>query len=190
MESGTFGHVSPAWAWLACACLIPATTSCRGLPLAVAHPKQRMSGITVEHHHELPMADPKRKCKGRAVFGGDNVRDEVGSWALFQDLGSCPATMEAARAADAYGCMPDHSAQQCDAEQAYTQAMYIGTPTWVRLPRDQWPKEWNGMTDPVCPLILALYGHPDSGEGGLVRKRFGGISAHSLMEIMFLASST
>ena len=74
------------------------------------------------------MEDPRRKFKGRAVLGGDDVRDEVGCWALFQDLGSCPATMEAARAADAYGCMPGNAAQQCDAEPAYTQAMYAGTP--------------------------------------------------------------
>ena len=97
-------------------------------------------GIVVEKNSELPLADPKRKFKGRAVFGGDNVRDEVGNWALFQDLGSCPATMEAARAADAYGCMHGNAAQQCDAEQAYTQAMYVGTDTWVRLPREQWPE--------------------------------------------------
>ena len=49
------------------------------------------------------------------------------------------------------------------AEQAYTQAWLMGTETWVRLPRDQWPKSWDGMEDPVCPLVLALYGHPDSG---------------------------
>jgi hypothetical protein len=58
---------------------------------------------------------------------------------------------------------PGNEVEQCDAEQAYTQAILKGTTTWVRLPRDQWPKAWAGMTDPVCPLILALYGHPDSG---------------------------
>ncbi len=71
--------------------------------------------------------------------------------------------MEAARCADAYGMCPGNDVEQCDAEQAYTQALLQGTTTWVRLPRDQWPKHWRGMRDPVCPLILALYGHPDSG---------------------------
>ena len=35
----------------------------------------------------------------------------------------------------------------------------------MRLPKDQWPQEWHdkGYVDPVCPLVLALYGHPDSG---------------------------
>ena len=59
--------------------------------------------------------------------------------------------------------MPEHDVQQADAEHAYTQAEIEGTPTWVRLPRDQRPKTWEGMTDPGCPLKLALYGHPDSG---------------------------
>ena len=74
-----------------------------------------------------------------------------------------PATVEAARACDAYGCIPGNAAEQCDTEQAYTQAACVGTPTWVRLPRGQWPPQWEHMTDPVCLLILALYGHPDSG---------------------------
>jgi len=39
----------------------------------------------------------------------------------------------------------------------------MGVTTWVRLPRDQWPASWHKMRDPVCPLKLALYGHPDSG---------------------------
>ena len=71
--------------------------------------------------------------------------------------------MDAARAADACGCFPGHSSQQADAEQAYKQAYLTGTETWVRLPKEQWPDAWAGMVDPVCPLVLALYGHPDSG---------------------------
>ena len=113
-------------------------------------------GIIVEKNAELPVDDPRRKYKGRAVFAGDRVRDEAGQWTIFQDLGSCPATMEAARAADAYGCPPGHAVEQCDAEQAYTQALLDGTDMWVRLPRDQWPEAWAGMADPVCPLVLAL----------------------------------
>ena len=101
--------------------------------------------------------------KGRAVFQGNHVRDEAGNWAIFADLGSSPATMEAAKAADAYGLLPGHAVEQSDAEQAYTQAWLTGTATWVRLPRDQWPESWEGMRDPVGPLRLAFFGHPDSG---------------------------
>ena len=85
------------------------------------------------------MTDSKRKYKGRAVFQGNHVKDEGGNWAIFADLGSSPATMEAAKAADAYGLLPGHAVEQSDAEQAYTQAWLTGTDTWVRLPRDQWP---------------------------------------------------
>jgi hypothetical protein len=38
-----------------------------------------------------------------------------------------------------------------------------GVKTWVRLPRERWPKAWEKFHDPVVPLRLALYGHPDAG---------------------------
>ena len=74
--------------------------------------------------------------------------------------------MEAAKIIDVFGSQPGYSKQQADARQAYTQALFTGIETWVRLPRNRWPKEWKGMKDPVCPLRLALYGHPDSGGFG------------------------
>ncbi len=97
------------------------------------------------------------------MLQGDRGRDENGDGAICEEVGSSRATMEGGRCADAYGMCPGNEVEQCDAEQAYTQALLQGTTTWVRLPRDQWPKAWEGMKDPVCPLILALYGHPDSG---------------------------
>ena len=56
-----------------------------------------------------------------------------------------------------------------DAFSAYTQSFLgggrgQGTPTWVSLPRHRWPASWEGKYEnPVVPLILSLYGHPDSG---------------------------
>ena len=35
--------------------------------------------------------------------------------------------------------------------------------TWIRLPREYWSPEWRKILDPVVPLRLALYGHPDPG---------------------------
>ena len=72
--------------------------------------------------------------------------------------------MQAAKAADVIGLLDGNDVEQADAEQAYIQA-YLGSevPTWIRLPREQWPAARKGMQDPVCPLILALYGHPESG---------------------------
>ena len=123
----------------------------------------RIFDICVEKNHELGEDDPNRKFKGRVVFEGCHVRDESNAWALFSEITSCPATMAAGKVADAYGLLPGNSLEVSDGESAYTQALLGGTKTWIRLPRDQWPKEWESMQDPVCPLVLALYGHPDAG---------------------------
>mgnify|MGYP003892569001 FL=1 len=121
--------------------------------------------ITVEKNSELPQDNPNRKYKGRVVFQGNQVKDQNWDVALFQDLGSNPATMDASRAADCYGCAPGHNVEVADAEQAYIQADLRGPPTWVCLPRDAWPEKWikKGFRNPVCRLKKALYGHPDSG---------------------------
>ena len=88
-------------------------------------------------------------------------KDQNYDQAIFAELGSAPATMEAGKAADAMGLLKDFTVEISDAEQAYTQALLGGdVETWVSLPRDQWPQDWikRGMRDPVCPLVYALYG--------------------------------
>ena len=63
-----------------------------------------------------------------------------------------------------HGSMQGNRTSQGDGKQACTQALIQGILTWIRLPRNRWPKEWIGVDkDPVALLILALYGHPDSG---------------------------
>ena len=123
----------------------------------------RIFDICVEKNHELPEDDPLRKYKGRVVFEGCNVKDQDNRWAIFQEITSCPATMEAGKMADAYGVMEGHTIEMADGESAYTQAELGGPLTWVRIPRERWPESWEGTEDPVCPLRLALYGHPDAG---------------------------
>ena len=72
--------------------------------------------------------------------------------------------MEAAKALGAFSLFPGYKQSQNDAVSAYTQSFTNGIPTYVRLPKNRWPKHWVGKyVDPVAPLILALYGHPDSG---------------------------
>ena len=108
--------------------------------------------------------------KGRVVFQGNNVRDEFGLHALFPDQCSGASFMTASRCMDAISLLRGCAGQQPDAPQAYVQAP-LGTgpggetqKTYVEIPRDQWPKHWIGKyKDPVCPLVLALYGHPLSG---------------------------
>ena len=75
-----------------------------------------------------------RKFKGRKVFEGNNVRDQNSDRALFGELGSSPASMEAAKVLDAYGSQPGFGKQQADAVQAYVQALFTGVPTWISLP--------------------------------------------------------
>ena len=95
-----------------------------------------------EKGSELPEGDPMRKFKGRTVFQGNNVRDEDGMQALFAELGSSPASMEAAKLLDAFGSQPGFAKQQADAVQAYVQCLFKGIPTWLSLPRNRWPKHW------------------------------------------------
>ena len=97
------------------------------------------------------------------MFQGNNVKNQNWDNAMFADLGSSPASMEAGRLVDAFGMRKGYTIQQSDAVQAYLQAKIRGKPTWAIIPQDQWPEAWKGMKKPVCRLNVALYGHPDSG---------------------------
>ena len=66
--------------------------------------------------------------------------DENSDCAIFSEMSSSPASMEAAKILDAFGSQPGYSKEQADARQAYTQAAFTGAPTWLRLPKDRWPK--------------------------------------------------
>ena len=124
----------------------------------------RVFGIAGIKHHELPVDNPMRKYKGRYVFQGNNVKDQDGNWAVFQELGASPASMETSNVVDFYSLLPGHVQMQGDAEMAYVQRKLQGTPTWMILPKDQQPKEWaKKYRMPVVPLVRALYGHPDAG---------------------------
>ena len=89
--------------------------------------------------------------------------DENHDHAIFNEVSSCPASLQASKIADALGLVEGYTMQQADAVQAYIQARLTGIKTWIRLPRFMWPKAWEGMVDPVCPLIMGLYGHPEAG---------------------------
>jgi hypothetical protein len=98
----------------------------------------RIFGICVEKNRELTPDDPRRKYKGRVVFQGNNVRDEDHCQAVFQDLGSAPATMLAARIADFVALLPGCSGEVADAVRAYIQAKLTGVPTWIRTCGTLW----------------------------------------------------
>ena len=79
--------------------------------------------VCVEKNHDIP---GQSKYKGRVVYRGDCVKDEWGQLALFKDMASCPATLEAAKIADMISCAPGCKGEQADAQQAYTQALFQG----------------------------------------------------------------
>ena len=122
-------------------------------------------GICVEKNVELDVS--LLKFKGRVVFQGNQVYEQSHNYASFQDLGSSPATLQAAKAVDFFGRLPGHVIDIADAEQAYIQAEMEGDPSWVCLPPEARPEWWRKksphMRRLVCRLLKALYGHPDSG---------------------------
>ena len=109
----------------------------------------RIFGICGLKGSELPENDPGRKWKGRFVFQGNEVKDEFNQNAIFNELSSSPATLEASKAVDAYGLIDGNTSSQCDAEQAYVQSKLGGAPTWVFVPRDRWPETWSKFRRPV-----------------------------------------
>ena len=144
----------------------------------------RVFGICVEKGAELEPDDEGRYFKGRYCFQGNDVRDEWGGMAIFNEMSSNPASIEASKALDFYGLLPGHASGQADAEQSYVQSRLgdytpdggnptgkykkklIKTETWVRIPEEYKPKgdpNWDKLKDPVIGLLMALYGHPDAG---------------------------
>ena len=77
-----------------------------------------LHGLIVLNSSELPESDPSRRYKYRVVFLGDRVRTQFFEQAAFNDQGSSPAIIEAARCCDAHGCLPGNDVEQDDAEQA------------------------------------------------------------------------
>ena len=128
----------------------------------------RVHGICVEKNYQLPQGNPSRKFKGRGVLLGNQVKNQHWEAAFFQDLGNSPASFEASRWADFYGCLPGNDVKLADAIQAYIQAKLTGPACWVELPTDAWPDqvEYWKFRRPVVRLDKALYGHPDSGTMG------------------------
>ena len=119
----------------------------------------RVHGLIYEKNYQLKEDDPTRKFKGRGVLLGDQVKDQNMEAALFQDLGNSPATFDASRWADYYGCLPGNDVQVADAIQAYIQAKLSGVPCWVELPDEAWHPSANKhkYRRPVCRLVKAQY---------------------------------
>ena len=134
----------------------------------------RIFSIMGEKHAERRLPEADKEYKARIVFAGNNIQTASGvaPHELFQEVSSAPAAMASVRATLAVGALRGWRPMMRDAAQAYIQASIVGPgrpATWVRLPRSMWPPEWltkDGKpiySDPVVPLLKALYGHPESG---------------------------
>jgi len=130
------------------------------------------------------LAADKHKYKGRIFFRGDNVKDQDGAVAVFQELSASPTSVQDANSNIAYGLLPGNKSTVADAVRAYIQSLLKAKhKTWVRVPKELWPPSWHkrGYKKPYCLLERALYGHPESG-GRWERhftdavKKIGGVS--------------
>ena len=119
--------------------------------------------IMVKKGSEFPPGDARRYFKYRVVFQGNSVHDQNWDAALFNEIASTLATMEASRIADAYGCFPGCTIEGRDVEQAYLQAEMQCPPVWITLPRELWTEDIHKMRNPVAGIEKALYGHKHSG---------------------------
>jgi hypothetical protein len=116
-------------------------------------------------HSELNKSE--QKYKARIVLAGNGIKDSEGRFAIFDDVGSVPAQMAAARSIMAVSAATqNYSIWQSDCVRAYIQAALPDDcpPTYIRLPKAWWPPHFHLLKDPVVRLWTALYGHPRAGD--------------------------
>ena len=113
----------------------------------------RVFGLCRQKGSELPDDDPQKKYKGRFVLQGNDVLDELGVEAEFEELGTNPSNMESSRFVDFYGLLDGHSIETNEGMQAYTQDEFkdVTIETWLRLDRDFRPTHSDNYRDPVVP---------------------------------------
>ena len=104
------------------------------------------------------------KLKARIVFRGDDIRDQSGMSAVFEELfASSPSSLEGLNTAVAFGLLESHGVTTSDAVRAYTQArLKTKHRTYVLLPPELVPPDKKHIFQPCAPLHKALYGHPES----------------------------
>jgi hypothetical protein len=111
--------------------------------------------------------DPSRAMwKGRLVFSGHRITDQVHAQTFFNDVSSAPVSMAACRAFVLAGMRKGYTTRVADVTAAYLQAnmdLPRDVVTWAELPAELVPPEWAHMKTPVVPLRKAVYGHPMSG---------------------------
>ena len=72
------------------------------------------------------LAGGRPRYKARIVVQGNDVEDDEGNDALYNELGASPATSESAKLVDVFCLLPGHDITTGDGCQAYTQALHGG----------------------------------------------------------------
>ena len=118
-----------------------------------------------EKFSELP--EEFRKFKGRVVYRGDKIYDELGNLVQFTDTATNPTAITALNVALWFSCMPGNTASSSDAVQAFLQSD-LPEETWVALPPELWLDKWHHQFKKgdrvVVRLRKSLYGHPLAGK--------------------------
>ena len=122
---------------------------------------------------------------------GNNVFDQHFDWAQFNDLGSAPPLMEAARVVDALSLFPGYVAKDSGAVSAYTQTFLRGPKTYVSLPRNRRPAHWAGKyTKKVVPLVPAKMVLPALVKRGYLTLTQGGAVCTTAQDMPALVKKT
>ena len=79
-----------------------------------------------------------QKYRGRIVLGGDIVKDDSGSYAVFTEQGSSASQMTAAKVMDIISRLPG-----CDGQvSADTQVKMEDDPKLLKIPKSECPDIW------------------------------------------------
>ena len=126
------------------------------------HVGRLMTILSVKHWENKEI----RRLKSWIVFRGDDIRDENNdnNLAVLQEAKVNPSGLAGINANLAYGCLKGHTTTQSDVVRAYTQS-FLNTkvPTWVELPNELVPPEFQGIKRPCARLWKSLNGHPEAG---------------------------
>ena len=121
--------------------------------------------VGIKHHELHPSV---WKYKGRIVYRGDQVRDQVNNLLLFDQTATTPTSLVALNVALWNACRKGNAASCADAMQAFLQSeLDTNDRTYVVIPVEMWLDEWRSMFEPGSKLVVqlrkSLYGHPKAG---------------------------
>ena len=92
-----------------------------------------------------------QKYNGPVAIGGDVVKDDSGSYAVFTEQGSSASQMTAAKVLDVIARLPGCAGQARDAVKAYTFINMEDAPTLLNLPKSECPDMWIRLSRHTCP---------------------------------------